>query len=164
MPFEDEYDELPTKQQQSGLKKLSSQKSMFENVPKKPTQEEADKKAHAVHNRGSSYKIRAAELALQFNKAMSDKTLKIHKTIFSSEIEQELLTNMIGLAIEINADPMEQENMGSLSWITLLLRTCFAQRDKINYLEYAMSQIDKKIESAVSSGISRTLDKPKPSE
>lgn len=164
MPFEEEYDELPEKQPKAGLKTLSSQKSIFENAPKKPSQEETDKKAHAIHERGSSYKMRAAELALQFNKAMADKTLKGNKTIFASEIEQELLTKMIGLAIEINADPAEQEDMGSLSWITLLLRTCFAQRDRINYLEYAISQIDKKIESVVSSEITRALDKSKTRE
>jgi hypothetical protein len=163
MPFEDEYDDLPEKPKAS-LKTISSQKSIFENTPKKPSQEEIDKKAHAIHDRGSSYKMRAAELALQFNKAIADKTLKANKTIFSAEIEQELLTKMIGLAIEINADPLEQEDMGSLSWITLLLRTCFSQRDKINYLEYAISQIDKKIESAVSLEINRSLDKLKPRE
>lgn len=161
MPFEEEYDELPEKQLKAGLKTISSQKSMFESTPKKPSQEETDKRAQTLHERSGSYKMRAAELALQFNRAMSDKTLKSNKTIFAAEIEQELLTKMIGLAIEINADPIEQEDMGSLSWITLLLRTCFAQRDRANYLEYAISQIDKKIESTVTSEVARALDKSK---
>jgi hypothetical protein len=164
VPFEEEYDDLPEKKSKTGLKNISSQKSIFENSPKKPSQEDLDKKANAIYERGSTYKMRAAELALQFNRAMADKTLKANKTIFSAEIEQELLTKMIGLAIDINADPAEQEDMGSLSWITLLLRTCFAQRDRANYLEYAISQIDKKIESAVSSEVARTLDKSKTRE
>lgn len=166
MPFdEEESDDLPSEHAQKvGLKKVSTQKSIFDSKPKKPSAEEFDKKVKKIHERSSSYKAKAADLALQFNKSMSDKTLKSNKTIFSSEIEQDLLGKMIQLAIEINADPIEQEGMGSLSWITLLLRTCFNQRDRINSLEFALSQIDKKMEAIISSEIIRALDKRKNSE
>jgi hypothetical protein len=54
---------------------------------------------------------------------------------------------MIKLAVEINTDPNEQEGMGSLMWIVLLLKTCVSQRDRINKLEYSVSQLEKKLES-----------------
>lgn len=166
MPFdEDDDNEQPSVQSQKiGLKNISTQKSIFESLPKKPSVEEFDKKVQKVHERASSHKAKAADLAMQFNKSMSDKTLKVNKTIFVSEIEQDLLGRMVQLAIEINADPAEQEGMGSLSWITLLLKTCFNQRDRINSLEYTLSQIEKKMESTISSEIKKALDKKKTSE
>ncbi len=62
---------------------------------------------------------------------------------------------MIKLAQEINNDGRENEGEGSLSWITILLKNSFNQRDRLNRLEYALSQIVNKKES---------LDKPEKSE
>src|SRR6185436_5679397 len=164
MPF-DEEDEKPSNYPPKvALKKVSTQKSIFETQPRKPSAEEFEKKVQQVQDRAFSYKTKAAELALEFNKAMTDRTLKSNKTVFSIEIEQDLLAKMIQLAIEINADPIEQEGMGSLSWITLLLKTCFTQRDRINFLEYSLSQIDKKMESIIIREINKSLDKKKNNE
>lgn len=149
MPF-DEKEDQTTYSQNIGLKKVSTQKSIFDGLPKKPTQEEFDKNINKIQERMFGYKAEAAELALQFSKAMNDKTLKQNKNIFSLEIEQEILSKMVQLAIKINNDPIEQEGMGSLSWITLLLKACFSQRDRINYLEYTLSQFEKKFELIVS--------------
>lgn len=164
MPFDEEDDVPSTQSKKIGLKNVSTQKSIFDSIPKKPTQEELDRKVNTIQERASGHKVKAAELALQFNKSMMDKTLKTNKTIFSSELEKELLTRMIQLAIEINDDPAEQNDMGSLSWITLLLRTCFYQRDRINDLEYTLSQIDKKMDTLISTKITQALDKKKASE
>ena len=171
MPFDEEDDnEQPSLQSQRvGLKKVSSQQSIFDTMPKKPTQEDFDRKVNQIQERSSSYKAKAAELASQFSQALSDKTLKQNKNVFAREMERELLTKMVQLAVDINNDPHEQEGMGSLSWITLLLKTCLAQRDRINQLEYVMAEMAKKLEptalsSVISKEISATLDKKKVSE
>jgi hypothetical protein len=170
MPFDEEDNDQPSIQSQRvGLKKVSSQQSMFDNMPKKPTQEDFDKKVNQVQERSSSYKMRAAELASQFNQAVSDKTLKQNKNVFAREMERELLTKMVQLAIDVNNDPHEQEGMGSLSWITLLFKTCFAQRDRINQLEFVVTQFEKKLDPTILSGliskeIQAALDKKKVSE
>ena len=52
---------------------------------------------------------------------------------------------MVQLGIDINNDPNEQEGMGSMTWITLLLKICLSQKDRINQLEYSVSQMEKKI-------------------
>ena len=145
MPFDEEDELEPNPIQKIGLKQISSQKSIFENNPKKPSVESFDHTVKEYQNKSSNNKIRISELALLFNKSMADKTLKSNKTIFANEIEQDLLSRMIQLAIEINADTSEHEGMGSLGWITLLLKTCFSQRDKINNLEYAISKIERQI-------------------
>jgi hypothetical protein len=170
MPFDEEDTEQPSVQSQKlGLKNVSSQKSIFDSMPKKPTQEDLDRKVKNSEERKSGYRVRAADLATQFNKCLADKTLPENKNIFQNEMEKEIMTKMVQLAIDINNDPAEQEGMGSLGWITLLMRTVFKQRDKINKLEYAVLQLEKRTNPAtlsetISKEISKALDANKKSE
>ena len=98
---------------------------------------------------------------------MADKTLPQNRNILNAETERELMQNMIQLAIEINNDPAEEnEGMGSLTWITLLLKTCLSQRDRLNEMEYAFSLLQKRLDSSaladfVNKEISKALDKKK---
>jgi len=166
-PFDEELKE--PRENKVTLKNVSSQKSMFDGQPKKPTQQKLDQQVHAAQERSSSYKVRAAKLAQDFGRLMTDKTLPQNKNIFAQEAEREVLTNMIQLAIEINNDPIEQEGMGSLGWITVLFKTCMAQRDRLNLLEYQMFQFEKKIDSTtlvdfINKEVNKALDKKKSEE
>lgn len=153
-----------------GLKKQTTgQKSMFEGKPKAPTQQEFQKQVEGAQEKIAGYKKRAADLFVQFNKSILDKTLPQNRNVFNIESEKEMLQNMIQLAIEINNDPNEQEGMGSLTWITCLFKTTLAQRDRINELEYLLSSLQKKLDSGVLSDyinkeITKALDKKKASE
>ena len=149
MPFDQDDEDIPLPQ--SGLKKVSSTKSMFDNVPKKTNQKDLDNKVKGIQDQASKYKSSLSELAVQFSKTLADKTLPQNKTLFQKELEIELLKNMIHLAQEINSDSNEREGEGSLSWITLLLKTSFNQRDKINKLEFLMEQLDAKINNIMTS-------------
>lgn len=136
MPFEDDDDiEIPNKK---GVKQLSSQKSMFENKKNNaaPTPQQFEERVQQITKKNNEYKSRAGELAIQYKKIVLDKTLPQNKNVFAEEVEREILTKMINLAIEINNDEDEQEGMGSLGWITLLMKHQFTVRDKINDLEY----------------------------
>lgn len=166
MPFDDEDNEQPSLQSQKiGLKNVSAQKSIFDSLPKKPSAEEFDKKVQKYSKQYDSYKEQAAILSQKFQKLIVDKTLKQNKTVFSAEIEQDVLKEMIDLAVAINNDGnVKDEGTGSLNWIIVLLRTCLYQRDRINSLEYALSQIDKKIENTIFKEINKALDKKKVSE
>ncbi|CAB4197047.1 hypothetical protein UFOVP1290_567 [uncultured Caudovirales phage] len=163
MPFEDDDNDLPEQTTKINLKNISSQK-----LSRAQSQENLDKRVNKIIENNSAYKIKATELATQFNTAIADKTLKQNKNIFAKEMERELLIKMIQLAIDINNDPDEQEGMGSLSWITLLLKTCLLQRDRINQLEYILSQFDKKINleipELIKKEIKAALDKSKNGE
>lgn len=163
MPFDEESEDLnEDKLKKSGIKNVSSQKSIFESLPKKKSSlEDFEKQVDRVQEKQSSYKSRAAELALQFKKASENKTLPKNKTIFSSEVERELLGKMAQLAIEINNDSSEQEGMGSLSWIMLLFKSLLSQRDRINTLEYEILQIKNNSESILKE--SQVIDKKKQS-
>lgn len=143
--------------------------SMFDNKRKKPTQQEFQQQVQQTQEVQSGYKKRAAELFVQFQKTIADKTLPQNRNIFNQESEKELLQNMIILAAEINSDPNERESEGSLTWIVLLLKTCFIQRDRINELEYAVHSLNKKLEPVamsefINKEIAKALDKKKGSE
>jgi hypothetical protein len=143
MPFDEEKEiEIEAK---TGIKKVSSQKSIFESTPKKPSMKDLNEAVQKIEENNIGYKKRAAELSLAFKKMVNDKTLNQNKTVFMQETEQELLVNMIKLASQINNDPNEQEGIGSLMWVTLLFKTCLSQRDRINNLEYATSKLEKNI-------------------
>lgn len=167
------FDEDPKEPRENRvkLKQVSSQKSMFEDMPKrKPTQQEFQQQVHAAQERSSSYKVRAAKLVQDFAKMMADKTLPENKSIFAKEGERELLGHMMQLAIEINNDPSEEnEGMGSLSWIVVLFNTCLAHRDRLNFLEFKLERAEKIISSTnltdfINKEVNKALDKKKPSE
>lgn len=171
MPLDDDYSDLPpeTPKVKSGLKQVSTQKSIFEGAAKKPSQEDLDKRVRGMQEQDFSFKKRTAELAIQFRKLMDDKTLPQNKSIFAAEMEKEVLSSIIQLAAEINDHPDEGEGMGSLSWIAQLFKTCLGQRDRMNRMEYALFQLEKKIEAApsrefVSKEIFKALDSKKISE
>lgn len=166
-PFDEEPKE--PRENKVTLKNVSSQKSMFEGVAKKPTPQDFQQQVHSSQERASSYKKRASDLAVQFAKMMSDKTLPQNKNVIALDIKRELLQNMVQLAKDINNDPQEEESDGSLIWIIVLFNTCFDQRDRINQLEYALVQLNQKLEGGaiadfISKEINRTLDKKKVSE
>jgi hypothetical protein len=143
--------------------------SIFDSRRKKPTQQEFQQQVQQTQETLSGYKKRAAELFVQFQRAMADKTLPQNRNIFNLESEKELLQNMIVLAAEINSDPNERESEGSLTWIVLLLKTCFTQRDKLNELEYAIAQLHKKTDPIamadfINKEITKALDTKKGNE
>ena len=150
------------------LKQVSSQPSMFDGKPKKPTAQEFQQQVQEVQERSSSYKRKISEFAQQFAHMMGDKTLPQNKGSFANEAKRELLQNMVQLAKDINNDINELEGDGSLILSIILFNTCFDQRDRINQLEYAVSQISSKLESStftdfISREIVKVLDK-KPKE
>lgn len=170
MPFDEEdNDKISERSKKVGLKNVSSQKSIFDTMAKKPTQNDLDNKVKKMNSQSTKYKMRASELTIQFNKVMADKTLAQNKNIFQQDLEKDLLLQMIQLAIDINNDDAESEGMGSVSWIVLLFKTCFAQRDRVNNLEYSISKLESKISPAIlndfiSKEIAKALDSLKKSE
>lgn len=143
--------------------------SMFDGQKRPPSQQEFQEKVQSSQETMAGYKKRAAELFVQFQRSMADKTLAQNRNIFNQETEKEMLQNMLQLATEINNDPNEQEGMGSLTLITLLLKTCLAQRDRVTELEFALVQIQKRLDPTVLADVvnkenAKALDKKKGSE
>lgn len=167
MPFDESPKDPKDLPKRPGLKPINGQKSMFDGKPKVPTQKEFEQNVQAVQDKASDYNERAADLFVKFSKAAGDKTHPQNRNMFNAEAETEMLQGMIQLAIEINNDPLEDNNgMGSLTLITCLLKTALSQRDRLNELEYAYFSLQKKLETTtltdlVKKEISKALDKDK---
>lgn len=143
MPFDEEDDDtLEPQPVKTGLKKVSTQKSIFDDMAKKPTQDDLNRKVKQLQDKDSSYKVNFAELAVELSKVMNDKTLRENKNVFSKEIESELLKKLVNLATQVNNDA-ENEGEGSIGLITLLLKISLLQRDRINSMEYRISLLEK---------------------
>lgn len=127
----------------SGVKNISSKKSMFDDKPKKVSKEAFEEGVMESERRKTDYRERAAKLSSDLNKIMLDKTIHSNKSPFSKNFESEVLSDLVKLALEVNSDESEPEGAGSISCIILLLNTCLLQRDKINQLEYDMSILKK---------------------
>ncbi len=170
MPFDEEDTQQSVQSQKVGLKNVSSQKSILDSIPKKPTQSDLNQKVKSVTQSLNQNKVKVTELASQFVKSIQDKTLANNKTIFQKDLEKELIQNMVKVAAEINDDPAEsQDGMGSLGWITVLLKVCLSQRDRINELEYNLLQVKKQsdpsnLNNLISKEITLAIDKLKKSE
>lgn len=170
MPFDEEdNDKISEHSKKIGLKNVSSQKSIFDTMAKKPTQNDLDNKVKKMNDKSTKYKIKVADLTIQFNKTMADKTLPQNQNVFQKDLERDLLLKMIQLAIDINNDESESEGMGSIGWIVLLFKTCFSQRDRINNLEYMLYNLEKKtnptiLNDLISKEIKNALDNYKKSE
>jgi len=145
MPFDEEDQDQP-QTHKIGLKQVSSQPSIFDSIPKKPTQADLDQRVKAMQERDATYKAQVAEFTVQFSKMIKDKTLRQNKNIIQKDMEKELMDEMIKFAFQVNKDPVEQEGAGSVSLILLLLRAILFQRDRINELEYSQVQIQKVID------------------
>jgi hypothetical protein len=141
MPFDEENEQEPVLRKT--LKKANSTKSIFDDMPKKPSQEQFENQVKQMQNTMQGYKRLAAEYNAQFKSIIADKTLSQNKNPFQKSFEADVLSNMIKLSEQINVDPNESEGMGSLLWITLLLKVVLFQRDQINQLEYTVSQLNK---------------------
>lgn len=140
MPFdEDEDSSLPTPQK--GVKFKG--KSMFDNLPKKPSPAALKEKANQANQQQTVYTEQGAELAMAFRKLLDDKKLSNNKTDTDFSIEKEILGKLVDLGISINIDENEQEGMGSIALITLLLKCILLQRDKINELEFNLFSFKK---------------------
>lgn len=147
MPFEDDIqdEDVVVKNNKTSSINAASVKS------KKTLKEEFEKKANEANDKMNDYNDRAAQLTSSFKKVLEDKTLLQNKNVFSLDLEKEVISNLAKLAIDMNTDENEIEGIGSVGIITLLLRACLIQRDRINTIEYNQSLLNNKIKELESS-------------
>ena len=138
LPFDEDSQDAPITPK-IGLKKVSSQKSIFDGLSKKPSVADFEKQVHQAQERKTATMLKASELAVEFKKIINDRTLSQNKSPFAKELEKEILTKLVKMAKEVNADPTEPEGEGNLSCVVLLMNVVFSQRDRLNQLEYSLS-------------------------
>lgn len=140
-PFEDT--DKPSSKPKVELK--SQGKSMFDDQPKKPTKETAQKQAAVVNDRINSYNERAIETTTAFMKLLNDTTIPDNKNVFSADIEKEVIGKFQQLMLDIENDEQQLMGMGPIGGISFLMRVILMQRDKLNQLTYKQHLLEKQI-------------------
>ncbi len=135
---------------QKGIK-INNDKSMFAKAAEAKHQFEdgADQVMAARNARNKT----AFDLAQQFNKIINDKTLVENRGVIATNIEKEVESKLLNLAIDVNNDGNEpNEGMGSIALCAILFKVVLTQRDRINSLEYKVAKIEKQLVSSHQAG------------
>jgi hypothetical protein len=113
-----------------------------------PTRKQVfDKVATASHERSEEYKRRAYELGKSFVRIIEDRKLVSQKGPTAKSVEAQALNELLMLGAEMNMDETQEEGMGSIGVITLLIKGLILQRDRNNEMSYRLDQMEKNIRS-----------------
>ena len=123
--------------------KISNEKSMFNKKEPSVSAQDFEQSADAVFNKFELRKRKCIELGAKFVNILNDKTLAENRSVITKDTEKEVVGGLINIASEINTDESEDEGMGSVAMVTLLMRAVLIQRDKINELSFKVSQLEK---------------------
>jgi len=78
---------------------------------------------------------------------MKNKTLAENKDPNEKEGEDKLLLQYIEFARIVNNDEGEEECLGAMAIITMLLRGLLIQRDRMNELEYTVKDLKRQVKT-----------------
>lgn len=144
MPFDDDDVKPSVKSQKTSLKNVSTQPSFIADK-RKSTKEEFSDRVEEIHNKQFNHQQASLEKAQMFKSLLDDRTLEQNKTIVAKEAERALVSEITSMISAIDNDPDEELGRGSLTWITILLKTCLYQRDRINKLEYMANNLNARL-------------------
>ena len=134
-------DEEGEAQQNSGLKLKPSRTRQVQ----KQARQDFQRQAMNTHKKLEGHLKEAYELALEFNELMADTRLPENIGPYERSFEKESVRKLISYAIMVNADEQEQVGMGSVSLITLMVKTMFKMRDKMNQSSYDNHKLEKRV-------------------
>lgn len=134
-------DEEAEEQLNSGLKLKPSRNRLAQ----KKVQQDFQKRVMETHKRLEGNLKSAYELGKEFNQLMNDTRLAQNIGPMEQSFENEIVRKLVNYAIAVNGDEQEKEGMGSVSLITLLLKTMFKMRNKLNQLSYDNHNLERRI-------------------
>lgn len=159
--FESEMtDEEAEASRNSGLKLQPSRTRLVNKQAKQDFQQQVMN----THKRLEGHLKDAYELGTEFTRLMSDTRVSDNIGPYDRSFEKEIVRKFIDYAITVNNDDQEKEGMGSVSLITLLLKTAFKLRDRINQLSYDNHLLERRIqhlEKSILSSETKTTDESK---
>lgn len=143
MPFtEDDNDDVKFKPKKPNIGTGSS----LDKQIKPPTNEQFQKTVKKVEEQKSEYAKIASDITQKFFDLLKDKTLVENQSPIQKNFRKEVLEDMLNFAINLNNDDMEEQNdMGSVALISILLKSNLALKDFANKLEYDIKQLQTKI-------------------
>jgi len=142
--FEDDEESDKEIKSKKGLR-INNAKSSIPNPIPKP-QDFRDNISKVLNEEEEQKKI-AFEIANRFINALKDKTLDSNKNVTIRKSEKQAIMDMIDFARLINSDEQQEENLGTMSVVSTLLKAIFIQRDKINENEYKIAKLETELAS-----------------
>lgn len=140
--FTNEKEAVATK----GLKLKNKPKELTEKQKQAQAQQRLDEAADGVVQDVQQRDADGAFILKRYIELLKSKTLPSNKGVVGKKIEQEIITQILELAITINNDPREdKDGMGTVPILNLLLKGLLMQKDRINELEYKSIQLEQKI-------------------
>ena len=121
--------------------KLDPNKS-FLSKQKPVNKENFDNLAHEVQEKRRQLLSEAFELGKQFKEIMMDKTVPSQISELKRSKDAEVISKLINFAVKVNTDQYEDEGMGSITLLTLLMKIMLQQRDRFNELDYKHHQLE----------------------
>lgn len=146
MPFDDDNDDSrknlkPSIRQRKGLKINNETSSV---LPAKTNNSDTfDGNAKEAFSRYEDYKQRTWDLSTKFKSMVEDKLLPANRSIIYKELELEVLTKLVSLASEMNADENQSEGIGGVALSMLLMKMILLQRDHVNELLFKTDKLEK---------------------
>lgn len=159
--FESEMSEEEAEASRNQGLKLQPSRSRLEH---KRVQQDFQQQVMTTHKRLEGHLKDAYELGTEFTKLMLVTKVAENLGPYERSFEKEIVRKLIDYAITVNNDDQEQEGMGSVSLITLLLKTTFKMRDKMNQLSYENHLLERRVqhlEKSILSSKTQTADESK---
>jgi hypothetical protein len=132
------------KRRGAGLK-INNDRSSIATPPAQSAQEALDAKAGKVMEKIDEFKIRTLELATKYKTLFDSKVLAPNKTQLIKDAEREIITNLVKLALEMEADDFQPIGQGSTSLLSLTMNIMLMMRDRMNELEFRIERAEKEL-------------------
>jgi len=145
MPFDDRDDDddaIPQPTRKIGIRKANPVVPGANNA-----QIRADfaKKADEKFSTIEDYKNQIWDLSIKYKSFIESKVLPTNRGPIATNLEKEVLDNLVQLALDMNEDETQQQGVGSTALCMLLMKCMLIQRDIINTLSFKVDQLEKKI-------------------
>ena len=116
------------------------------NAMKRETEERFNKLAERAMKQREDRNQRMLHAAQRLIDMVKDKTLKRNRLQVQEVVENDARKDLIDLMFEVNNDELETyDGMGSTALVNLLMKVVLIQRDRINDLEFILSEVAKDI-------------------
>ena len=134
------------KRRGGGLKVDNTNSSVASPPPS--TQAAFEARAEKAMEKMDEFKIRTLELATKYKALFDSKVLAPNKTSIIKDAEREVITNLIKLALEMEADDLQPIGQGSTSLCSLVMNIMLLMRDRMNELEFRIERLEKAAKQA----------------
>ena len=140
-------EEIKRLQATRGVKLQNSQSSV---VGPKHNIEQFEQRANDVAKKRQEHLTEAFKLGAEFKGLLNDSTVSSNKTFIIESKEKEIIGKLIKYGVKINTDQDEDEGMGSIALLTLILKCMLFMRDKnndLNFKVHALKEYTARLES-----------------